>query len=237
MQLFLTLSHLMQLIQTPHPYCQSHPMQLILTSLLPVTPQCSYSWHSHTPCSSSWHPTPTASHTQCSSSWHPCCQSHPILTSLLPVTPQCSYSWHSHTLCSSSWHPCCQSHPMSHPMQLAHPDTPTACHIPVYSALKPCCHKKVHGGGTHYRVPGEIKRSRDLRGGRWSWTLNYAQKRSWVGRWRWAEQVGSLLLRVVQVVRQQWCNGHGLSDSVQHSCWKSNCAVHKSLGNGEGTPP
>ena len=37
---------------------------------------------------------------------------------------------------------------------------------------------------TPFRVPGEIKRSRDLRGGRWSWTLNYAQKRSWVGRWR-----------------------------------------------------
>ena len=87
------------------------------------------------------------------------------------------------------------------------------------------------------RVPGEIKRSRDLRGGRWSWTLNYAQKRSWVGRWHWAEQVGRLLLQVVQVVRQQRCNGHCLSDSVQHSSWKSNCAVHKSLGNGEGTPP
>ena len=29
-----------------------------------------------------------------------------------------------------------------------------------------------------YRVPGEIKRSRDLRGGRWSWTLTFAQKRS-----------------------------------------------------------
>ena len=27
-------------------------------------------------------------------------------------------------------------------------------------------------------VPGEIKRSRDLRGGRWSWTLTFAQKRS-----------------------------------------------------------
>ena len=87
------------------------------------------------------------------------------------------------------------------------------------------------------RVPGEIKRSRDLRGGRWSWTLTFAQKRSWVGRWSWAEQVGRLLLRVVQVVRQQPCNGHCLSDSVQHSSWKSNCAVHKSLGNGEGTPP
>ena len=51
------------------------------------------------------------------------------------------------------------------------------------------------------RVPGEIKRSRDLRGGRWSWTLTFAQKRSWVGRWSWAEQVGRLLLWVVQVVR------------------------------------
>ena len=61
-------------------------------------------------------------------------------------------------------------------------------------------------------VPGEIKRSRDLRGGRWSWTLKFAQKRSWVGRWSWAEQVGHLLLRVVQVVRQQQCNGHCLSD-------------------------
>ena len=55
-------------------------------------------------------------------------------------------------------------------------------------------------------------RSKDLRGGRWSWTLTFAQKRSWVGRWSWAEQVGRLLLRVVQVVRQQRCNGHCLSD-------------------------
>ena len=92
-------------------------------------------------------------------------------------------------------------------------------------------------GHCSQRVPGEIKRSRDLRGGRWSWTLNFAQKRSWVGRWRWAEQVGRLLLRVVQVVRQQRCNGHCLGDSVQHSSWKSNCTVHKSPGNGEGTPP
>ena len=84
----------------------------------------------------------------------------------------------------------------------------------------------------HHRIPGEIKRSRDLRGGRWSWTLTFAQKRSWVGRWSWAEQVGRLLLWVVQVVRQQRCNGHCLSDSVQHSSWKSNCAVHKSLGTG-----
>ena len=87
------------------------------------------------------------------------------------------------------------------------------------------------------RVPGEIKRSSDRRGGRWSWTLKFALKRSWVGRWSWAKQAGHLLLRVVQVVRQQQCNGHCLSDSVQHSSWNSNCAVHKSLGNGEGTPP
>ena len=34
------------------------------------------------------------------------------------------------------------------------------------------------GQGGLIRVPGEIKRSRDLRGGRWSWTLTFAQKRS-----------------------------------------------------------
>ena len=92
--------------------------------------------------------------------------------------------------------------------------------------------------GKHWGVfTGFQARSKDLRGGRWSWTLTFAQKRSWVGRWSWAEQVGRLLLRVVQAVRQQRCNGHCLSDSVQHSSWKSNCAVHKWLGNGEGTPP
>ena len=58
----------------------------------------------------------------------------------------------------------------------------------------------------------EIKRSTDLRGGRWSWTLKFAQKRSLVGRWSWAEQVGPLFLRVVQVVHQQQCNGHCLCD-------------------------
>ena len=65
------------------------------------------------------------------------------------------------------------------------------------------------------KVPCEIKISWDLRGGRWSWTLSFAQKRSWVGRWSWAAKVGLLLLRVVQVVRQQQCNGHCLCDSVQ----------------------
>ena len=99
------------------------------------------------------------------------------------------------------------------------------------------CIKQVWNDQSLRGVPGEIKRSRDLRGGRWSWTLTFAQKRSWVGRWSWAEQVGRLLLRVVQVVHQQRCNGHCLSDSVQHSSWKSNCSVHKSLSNGEGTPP
>ena len=33
-----------------------------------------------------------------------------------------------------------------------------------------------------------------------------------MGRWSWAEQVGRLLLRAVQVVRQQRCNGHCLCD-------------------------
>ena len=74
--------------------------------------------------------------------------------------------------------------------------------------------KRSWPGTRTLRVPGEIKRSRDLRGGRWSWTLNFAQKRSRVGRWSWAEQVRRLLLQVVQVVRQQRRNGHCLSDSV-----------------------
>ena len=60
--------------------------------------------------------------------------------------------------------------------------------------------------------PGFQARSRDLRGGRWSWTLKFAQKRSWVGRWSWAEQIGPLLLRVVQVVHQQQYNRHCLCD-------------------------
>ena len=37
---------------------------------------------------------------------------------------------------------------------------------------------KLAGQEPEPRVPGEIKRSRDLRGGRWSWTLTFAQKRS-----------------------------------------------------------
>ena len=58
-------------------------------------------------------------------------------------------------------------------------------------------------------------RSRDLRGGRWSWKIKLAQKRSWVGRWSWAAKAGLLSLRVVQVVRQQQCNGHCFCDSAQ----------------------
>ena len=38
------------------------------------------------------------------------------------------------------------------------------------------------------------------------------KKRPRVGRWSWAAKVGLLLLRVVQVVRQQQCNGHCLCD-------------------------
>ena len=38
--------------------------------------------------------------------------------------------------------------------------------------------KEYQNHNIFYRVPGEIKRSRDLRGGRWSWTLTFAQKRS-----------------------------------------------------------
>ena len=91
---------------------------------------------------------------------------------------------------------------------------------------------------TAVKVPaGEIKRSRDLRGGRWpglSWTLSFAQKRSWVGRWSRAEQVGRLLLRVVQVVRQQQCNGHCLSDSVQHSSWKQQLRIAQVAGQWRG---
>ena len=50
------------------------------------------------------------------------------------------------------------------------------------------------------------------RGGRWSWTLKLAQKRSWVGRCCWAAKVGLLWLWVVP---QQQCNGHCLCDSAQ----------------------
>ena len=61
------------------------------------------------------------------------------------------------------------------------------------------------------RVQGEIKRLRDLRGGRWSWTSKLAHKRSSVGRWSWAAKVKLLSLRVVP---QQLCNGHCPCDSA-----------------------
>ena len=65
------------------------------------------------------------------------------------------------------------------------------------------------------KVPGEIKRSTDLRGGRWSWTFKIAQKRSWVGRWSWAAKIWLLSLQVVQIVCQQQCSVHCLCDSAQ----------------------
>ena len=37
---------------------------------------------------------------------------------------------------------------------------------------------KAINNSNNNKVPGEIKRSRDLRGGRWSWTFKLAQKRS-----------------------------------------------------------
>ena len=44
---------------------------------------------------------------------------------------------------------------------------------------------------------------------------SYLKTRSWVGRWSCAEKAGLPLLWVVQVVRQQQCNGHCLCDSAQ----------------------
>ena len=91
------------------------------------------------------------------------------------------------------------------------------------------------------RQTGFQARSKDqeiLEEGGGAGPLTFAQKRSWGREVELGlSKFGHLLLWVVQVVRQQRCNGHCLSDSVQHSSWKSNCAVHKSLGNGEGTPP
>ena len=60
-----------------------------------------------------------------------------------------------------------------------------------------------------FRRDQKIKRSR---GGRWSWTLQLAQKRSWAGRWGWAAKVGLLLLRVFP---QQQRNGHCPCDFAQ----------------------
>ena len=59
------------------------------------------------------------------------------------------------------------------------------------------------------RQDQKIKRSR---GGRWSWTFRFSQRRPWVGRWSWAARVGLPLLRVVP--RQQ-CNGRCPCDSAQ----------------------
>ena len=61
---------------------------------------------------------------------------------------------------------------------------------------------------TVFKYPQTHLRSR---GGRLSWTLKLAQKRSWAGRWSWAAKVGLLSL---QVVPQQQCNGHCPCDSA-----------------------
>ena len=61
----------------------------------------------------------------------------------------------------------------------------------------------------NHRVAGEIKRSRDLRMREVELDPHFCP-----------EEIMSReveLLQVVQVVRQQQCNGHCLSDSVQHS--------------------
>ena len=84
------------------------------------------------------------------------------------------------------------------------------------SEAEPRRDQKQGGGAARLtKVPGEVKRSRDLRGGRRSWTFKLARKRSWVGRWSWAAKVGLLSLWVVQVVCQQQCNGHCICDSAQ----------------------
>ena len=78
-----------------------------------------------------------------------------------------------------------------------------------------CLKCRVYNYATGGRHPAGFQaRSKDLRGGRWSWTLKLAQKRSWVGRWSWAKSWTSFAW-VVQVVRQQQCNEHCLCDSVQ----------------------
>ena len=65
-----------------------------------------------------------------------------------------------------------------------------------------------------------------LWGGRWSWTLKIAQKRSWAGRWSWAAKVGLLSLRAVP---QQRCNGHCPCDPAHRSAlvaaqWRFHCS-------------
>ena len=107
----------------------------------------------------------------------------------------------------------------------------------------------MHGDGGHqpvlmgfllataHRVPGEIKRSRDLGRGRWSWTLSLAQKRSCVGRWSWAEKVGLPLFQLSKLFVNSGATDIVFVTLSKHSSRNSNCAVHKSLGNGEGTPP
>ena len=100
---------------------------------------------------------------------------------------------------------------------------------PATASLLNACTKGLQHVTVTHKVPGEIKR---FRGGRWNWTFKLAQKRSWVRRWSWAAKAGllsSCSSTAVQRTLFLWLPKHG--------SWNSNCAVHKSLGNGEGTLP
>ena len=73
------------------------------------------------------------------------------------------------------------------------------------------------------------------------------QVRSRAGRWSWTlspEEIMSkeLELRKLDFFRFRLFLNSGATDIVfvtlpKHGSWNNNCAVHKSLGNGEGTPP
>ena len=77
-----------------------------------------------------------------------------------------------------------------------------------------------------FRVPGEIKKSRDLRGGRWSWTL----KRGGAG----LSKLDIFCFELSKLFVNSGATGIVL---VTLSSTAVERAVHKSLGNGEGTPP
>ena len=79
----------------------------------------------------------------------------------------------------------------------------------------------------HYRVPGEIK-SREVE-------LDPQPRRD-------HEQGGAAGHLKLDFFRFRLFLNSGATDIVlvtlpKHGSWNSNCAVHKSLGNGEGTPP
>ena len=85
-------------------------------------------------------------------------------------------------------------------------------------------------GHTHTHTHRFQARSR---GGRWSWTLKLAQKRSLsreveLGCESWTSFASGCSSTAVQRTLPLWlCPKHG--------SWNSNCAVHYSLRNGEGT--